>query len=252
MCGASPRLHLVVSLSSVLALAGCAGDDGGTAVATDPYVPTTGGTGGGSTAGTGGDGTGGDTAGSATGPSTTSSGTSSTTGTASGGDSTGGTTGGGEPDVPTDIPYCQPVVDWDPSWAAREEAIVELVNMYRAQGADCGQYGWMGPASPLVMQPNLRCAARVHSKDMADRGFFDHVNPDGEDPFDRMMKAGYSFFTAGENIAAGNDTAEATMQQWMNSDGHCRNIMNPDFAEIGVGYYPGGQWGHLWTQTFGG
>jgi uncharacterized protein YkwD len=41
------------------------------------------------------------------------------------------------------------------------------------------------------------------------------------------------------------------MDQWMGSDGHCANIMNPSFTEIGVGYYPGGQWGHLWTQNFG-
>ena len=175
---------------------------------------------------------------------------------ATGGDATSGgtgTTGSGEPAVPTDIPYCGGVVDWDPAWAALEEQIVEIVNMRRAEGANCGSAGTFGPAAPLVMQPNLRCAARVHSEDMADRGFFDHVNPDGDDPFDRMMKAGYAIMkTAGENIAAGNATAEATMEQWMNSDGHCANIMNPDYKEIGVGYYPGGQWGHLWTQTFGG
>lgn len=223
----------------VVLAAACGGDDGGTAAATDPYVPTSGGSGPATTTG----GSAGTTTG---GPG--SSGTS-TTGTSTGGTST---TGPAEPDVPEDIPYCQGVVDWDPTWKAREEAIVELVNEYRAQGADCGSKGSFGPAAPLAMQPNLRCAARAHSKDMAERNFFDHVNPDGESPFDRMMKAGYSFFTAGENIAAGNDTAEATMQQWMESDGHCANIMNPDFKEIGVGYHPGGQWGHLWTQTFGG
>ena len=57
---------------------------------------------------------------------------------------------------------------------------------------------------PLVMEARLRCAARVHSLDMANRGFFDHVNPDGEDPFVRMERAGYSFQAAGENIAAGH------------------------------------------------
>lgn len=178
---------------------------------------------------------------------------STVAGTSSDGTGGAGTTGSGEPAVPTDIPYCQGVVDWDPAWAALEARIVEIVNMHRAEGANCGSKGTFGPAAPLVMQPNLRCAARVHSKDMADRGFFDHVNPDGDDPFDRMMKAGYVIMTtAGENIAAGNATAEATMAQWMNSDGHCANIMNPDYKEIGVGYYPGGQWGHLWTQKFGG
>jgi uncharacterized protein YkwD len=101
------------------------------------------------------------------------------------------------------------------------------------------------------MHPALRCSARVHSKDMNDRNFFDHTNPSGEAPWDRMEQAGYSYSNAGENIAGGNSTAAATMQQWMDSDGHCANIMNPNFTEIGVGYYPGGQWGHLWTQNFG-
>ncbi len=234
-----PRRPASWTLAVVLAAA-CGGDDGGTAAATDPYIPTTSGGSGPAT--------------------TTTSSTSTTTGTpGSGGTSTGGTTTGAasttgptEPDVPEDIPYCQPVADWDPAWRARELAIVEIVNQHRMQGADCGSRGVFAPTAPLAMQPNLWCAARVHSKDMAERNFFDHVNPDGESPFDRMMKAGYSFFTAGENIAAGNDTAEATMQQWMESDGHCANIMNPDFKEIGVGYHPGGQWGHLWTQAFGG
>jgi uncharacterized protein YkwD len=87
---------------------------------------------------------------------------------------------------------------------------------------------------------------------MADREFFDHQNPDGESPWDRFEEAGYTNYrAAGENIAAGNAQAASTMQQWMNSDGHCANIMNPDFSEIGVGYYPGGSYGHLWTQAFG-
>ena len=91
----------------------------------------------------------------------------------------------------------------------------------------------------------------MHSKDMYDRDFFDHTNPDGELPWDRMDRAGYNWSAAGENIAAGNPTAAATVQQWMESDGHCANIMSADFTELGVGYYPGGEWGHMWTQVFG-
>ncbi|MBL4684255.1 MAG: CAP domain-containing protein [Nannocystaceae bacterium] len=130
--------------------------------------------------------------------------------------------------------------------------VLEIVNMHRASGYNCGSGGSFGPAAALTMQPNLRCAARVHSKDMDTRNFFAHDNPSGESPFDRMGMAEYSYSTAGENIAAGSADAVGTMNQWMNSSGHCVNIMNPSFTEIGVGYHPGGQYGTLWTQTFGG
>ncbi len=149
-----------------------------------------------------------------------------------------------------DNEYCGPVAAWDGQWLSLEDQILAIVNEVRAEGADCGSEGTFGPAGPMTMAPALRCAARVHSKDMADRGFFDHTNPSGESPWDRMGRAGYAYMTAGENIAAGNPTAAATMEQWMNSDGHCSNIMSPGFTEIGVGYYPGGQYGHLWTQVF--
>lgn len=166
--------------------------------------------------------------------------------------STTSTTGNSNPDVPDGIPYCEPAEIWDPAWKQLEEDILTLVNQVRAEGANCGAGGTFGPAGPLTMDPSLRCAARMHSKDMSDRDFFSHSNPDGESPWDRMGKAGYGGYSnAGENIAAGSADAAGTMDQWMNSDGHCANIMNPAFDHIGVGYHPGGQWGHLWTQVFG-
>jgi uncharacterized protein YkwD len=165
----------------------------------------------------------------------------------SGGGAMGGTGGTGVPSEP----YCAVTENWDPAYAAFEDEIVVLVNQYRAQGANCGGEE-MPPVGPLTMDPNLQCAARVHTKDMADRDFFDHDNPDGDGPSDRMEAAGYDGRGWGENIAAGRDTPEDTMDQWMNSPGHCSNIMAEDFSVIGVGYYPGGEYGHLWTQTFGG
>jgi uncharacterized protein YkwD len=160
-------------------------------------------------------------------------------------------TGPPDDDVP-DNAYCASVANVDPAWKQLEEDVLVIVNQRRAMGADCGSKGMFGPTGPLTMEPALRCAARKHSADMEARDFFDHTNPDGESPWDRMAMAGYGGFSnAGENIAAGSPDAAGTMMQWMNSDGHCGNIMNPDFEEIGVGYYPGGQYGHLWTQVFG-
>jgi uncharacterized protein YkwD len=168
-----------------------------------------------------------------------------------------GETGAGDTGLPppVDVPdnaYCVPVGDWDPGWAQLELDVLELVNQARAAGADCHSKGVFAATGPLTMDPALRCAARKHSADMAARDFFDHTNPDGETPWDRMAMAGYGDYSnAGENIAAGSPDAQGTMNQWLGSDGHCANIMSPNFTDIGVGYSPGGQYGHLWTQDFG-
>ncbi len=113
--------------------------------------------------------------------------------------------------------------------------------------------GRFGPAAPLTLEPHLHCAARAHAMDMAERDFFDHTNPDGEDPFARMAKAGYTdWASAAENIAAGLSDPAATVQGWLDSDGHCANMLNPQFRDFGVGFYEGaGQYNFYWTQTFG-
>lgn len=188
------------------------------------------------------------------GPSTTSAPmTTDTQGTSGASAETGAAETGLPP--PVDVPdnaYCIAVGDWDPAWAQLELDVLALVNEVRAAGADCHSKGVFAATGPLNMNPALRCAARNHSADMAARNFFDHTNPDGETPWDRMDKAGYGAYSnAGENIAAGSPDAQGTMNQWLGSDGHCANIMNPNFQEIGVGYSTGGQYGHLWTQVFG-
>ncbi len=167
------------------------------------------------------------------------------TGSGSGSDS-GGVTG----EVPGND-YCDPVSDWPTTHTQLEADILTIVNQRRAEGANCGSEGDFPPVGPLSMNSALNCAARVHSKDMVDRDYFDHTNLDGLSPWDRMDLAGYNWSAAGENIAAGSPDAAGTMNQWMNSDGHCANIMSGDFTELGVGYYPGGEWGHMWTQVFG-
>jgi len=147
--------------------------------------------------------------------------------------------------------YCAATNGWDSSYSDLEKDVLKIVNQRRSEGANCGSKGTFDPAPALKMNDELRCAARVHSLDMVERDYFDHTNPDGDGPAYRVDQAEYDWRTWGENIAAGSSDAEGTMQQWMNSDGHCANIMNPAFEELGVGYYPGTQYGHVWTQVFG-
>ncbi|MEV1066230.1 sigma-70 family RNA polymerase sigma factor [Streptomyces sp. NPDC050263] len=122
----------------------------------------------------------------------------------------------------------------------RESQVIALVNKERAT-AGCGA---------LTADALLRKAAQGHSDDMAARDFFDHIDPDGVDPGQRVTAAGYRWSTYGENIAKGQQTAESVMTSWMNSEGHRANILNCDFKNIGVGIHDGdgGPW---WTQNFG-
>ncbi|MBQ3463468.1 MAG: hypothetical protein IJH36_10230 [Clostridia bacterium] len=89
----------------------------------------------------------------------------------------------------------------------RAEQVLALVNAERAK------YG-MGPVS---WDSSLAAVAEKHCADMIARGFFDHNNPDGETPFDRLDKANIGYWMAGENIAAGQSMPEAAMEDWMNS-----------------------------------
>jgi uncharacterized protein YkwD len=134
-----------------------------------------------------------------------------------------------------------------------EQGILVETNKRRAAGADCHSEGKFGPAGPLVMQPQLQSAARKHSQDMAEHNYFSHTDLSGGSPFDRMKAEGYTGGWMGENIAAGNSTVAATMDQWMNSDGHCANIMNPKYTQLGVGYFytSTSTYKHYWTQNFG-
>lgn len=142
---------------------------------------------------------------------------------------------------------------WPASWTRLEADALAEVNAARARGADCGSEGVFGPAPALRLNPILVGTARAFSQDMGDRSFFDHTDPDGLDPFQRMEAAGYRGGAMGENIAAGYATGAEVVAGWLTSDGHCRNILDPDFGVIGIGYasVPGSDYTHYWTQNFG-
>ena len=143
--------------------------------------------------------------------------------------------------------YCAQVEQWDDGWTAFEQAVLEVVNQRRAEAADCGSSGLFDPASPLTFSGALTCAARNHALDMNIREFFDHRNPDGDGPGVRIDQAGYGGSGWGENIAAGYASPKSVVDGWMSSPGHCGNIMNASFTEIGVGYSEG----NYWVQVFG-
>jgi len=146
----------------------------------------------------------------------------------------------------------------DPTWPAANSAlendVLARVNVVRATGAICGSKA-MPPVSPVSLKEEFRVAARGHAKDMATRNYFDHNTPEGKGPADRIRAAGWlNPGYSGENIAAGNPTAEGTLNQWLKSPGHCENMLDKDFKWLGVGYFtnPGAKYTHYWVQNFGG
>jgi uncharacterized protein YkwD len=117
--------------------------------------------------------------------------------------------------------------------AFRDEAL-SLINQHRAAGANCGSAGTFAPTGTVAWNDALTTASFDHSKDMADRNYFDHASADGRVLSDRVNATGYRWWLLGENIAAGYPSVAAVVDGWMKSPGHCRNIMNSGFREIGM------------------
>ena len=135
-----------------------------------------------------------------------------------------------------------------------EDSVLALINDRRAGGATCGSTAY-APTAALAMNSKLRTAARGHSQDMAANNYFSHTSLDGRTFDQRIRNAGYTGSgPLGENIAAGQTSPSSVVSGWMGSPGHCRNIMDPAFRAIGVGYaYDGSAtYRHYWTLSFGG
>ncbi len=86
----------------------------------------------------------------------------------------------------------------------------------------------------LTMNPVLVAAAQAKANDMAEKGYFAHVSPEGIDPWHWIREAGYSFTYAGENLAVNFSDSEDVVSAWMDSPGHRANILNGTFTEIGI------------------
>ena len=131
------------------------------------------------------------------------------------------------------------------------EEVLRLVNEARARGATCGGERF-GKVAPLTLEPRLTRAAQKHSEDMAATGKMQHDTPSGalhyragSSPWDRIGAEGYNLGAGGENVARGQKDAEAVMDSWLKSPGHCRNIMSEKPTEIGLGLEQ-----NFWTQVF--
>ncbi len=120
-----------------------------------------------------------------------------------------------------------------------ERELIALVNQERAKQG----------RAPLVTDTEITKVARAKSRDMFERRYFSHYDPDGKNAADRLSGAGIAFTFVGENLAYAPDVGSAH-EGLMNSEGHKANILEARFHRIGVGVIDGGIYGRMFTQIF--
>lgn len=126
------------------------------------------------------------------------------------------------------------------NFSAYQKEVVDLVNIERSKAG----------LNPLTLDSSVSNVATKKSQDMIDNNYFSHNSPTYGSPFDMLKKFGISYKTAGENIAMGQKTPKEVVNAWMNSEGHRKNILNPNFSKIGVGVAQKSSGSIYWTQIF--
>ena len=142
---------------------------------------------------------------------------------------------------------CVPIAD-DPNVFG----VLVATNEARAQPQDCGVEGMFTSTGEVGLDEVLTVAAQVHAEDMAANRFLGHVGSDDSSPSERAARAGWAGRAVGENVAEGYDTPQEAVAGWIDSDGHCANLMDGGFDVMGVGYAVSPITGQpYWAQVFG-
>ena len=138
--------------------------------------------------------------------------------------------------------------------ACRKEIAVErdikgemlaAVNSLRQAGCTCGGT-YMPPVRTLTWNDTLASAALAHARDMDANNYFSHISPGGTSPIQRTMALGYSGNYVTENIARGYTSPDPVMKAWLNSEEHCKAMMDSGHTEIGAANV-----NTYWVQEFG-
>ena len=131
--------------------------------------------------------------------------------------------------------------------------LLQAVNAVRAAGAVCGSKIYRA-THDLNWNNMLQKSATAHSRDMADNKMFSHVSSNGDTLLQRVQTTGYDLRAAGENIAAGQGSVKEVIASWLNSPGHCKNMLEPSYQDIGVACIrnDSAPYGFYWTMNLGG
>jgi len=139
----------------------------------------------------------------------------------------------------------------DQCMSENDKKMLTQVNTARSQPRNCGSESYPATTA-LSWQCTLEDVAYAHSQDMGDYNYFSHTGSDGLTVADRVSNAGYGWSALGENIAAGQQTIDIVIAAWLDSPGHCANIMRSVYTEFGAGIYrvDGSDYSIYWTQVF--
>ncbi len=113
--------------------------------------------------------------------------------------------------------------------------VLALVNAARTAARRCGQEE-LPAAPPLVAEARLAAAALAYARELARLERFAHEGADGSTAAVRVDRAGYRHRIVGENLAAGPTSAGEVVAGWLASPGHCANLMDARFTQMGIGY----------------
>jgi uncharacterized protein YkwD len=127
-----------------------------------------------------------------------------------------------------------------PATSISRQDVVDAMNVYRRQHG----------LAPLRLDERLNAAADDRSRDMFKQRYFDHVAPDGRQPFEWVKYRNYRYSTAGENLAEGQRSAAQVARGWMDSPGHRANILGRSFEDVGVSIVRGSPTGRTNGYTF--
>ncbi|WP_462319503.1 CAP domain-containing protein [Marinilabilia sp.] len=134
----------------------------------------------------------------------------------------------------------------EPTVEFNQKEMLEMINEARMEKRRCGG-SRHDAVKPLQWDEKLANAAQKHADDMANNDFFDHTGSDKSSVVDRIEREKYLWRTVGENVAMGPRSVGEAVQGWLDSPGHCSNIMNGDFTEMGAALSHDGKY---WVQVF--
>jgi hypothetical protein len=147
---------------------------------------------------------------------------------------------------------CRPAANWDPGADAAERELLQLLNVARYYGIACDG-GVATVATPLRMLPELRCAARLHSRNMSEGDFCSHVNLQDMGPEDRIRATGLPFGVVGESILCDAPQGvrltptEVSTRLVAVGGSDCKNLVDARFTAVGIGRFE-----DFWTLDFAG